>query len=381
MDPQQNKNTKQLDIKNAYPQHLGVILSAPVILTTVILLALAYIADIMFAGVSELGIGETSKFSRLLFDSGTLLSKLIYPLISTGIAAVYGGFSAIPSGLLGGMLAGMGATFESINANATSISGIFGCIFAGFAAVYSVRILNKIIIKTKRIDETTGFFLLPVISLVLTLSAVLMLNTAAGFTNHIASSLAGICSKTNGILLSVILGIFMTVDCGGPLYLAGYVFGVASIATGEPGNMATVAAAGAIPPLTMGLYTIIYKERARGYDRILGVAGILAGLMGLPHPALAFYTQKHYRFLIACVPGGIIAATLSYAFNCSSEAPAGGILGFQNSGKPLFFLVSLICGALLSTFILSLTESEEYDSSTQDKRNLVEEAKGLAPQI
>lgn len=375
------QDKKQLNIKQTQPLRFGVMLSAPVILTTVIILILAYIADIIFGGTAELGIGETSKLTRLLFDSGNLLSKLIYPLISAGIAAVLGSFSAIPSGLLGGMLAGTGATFASANANATSISGIFGCISAGFVAGYSVRFLRKIIIKFRSVNETTGFFLLPALSLILTLSAVLVLNTASGFTNHIASSLAGICSKANGILLSVILGIFMTVDCGGPLYLAGYMFAVASIATAEPVNMATVAAAGAIPPLTMGLYTIIYKERTQRLDRILGIVGILAGLVGLPQPALAFYAQKHFRFIIACTPGGIVAAVLSHSFHCSSEAPAGGILGFQRLGKPLFFIVSIVCGALLSTFILSLTESEAYNSSEQERENTPENTKGLAPQI
>ncbi len=381
MNSQSSNRSEQLNIANKKPLSLGEVLSAPVILATVALLSLAYIADTLLAGTAEFGVGETSVLSRLLYESGNLLSKLIYPLISSGIALVLGGFGAIPAGLLGGMLTGTGATFASTNANATSISGIFGCIFAGFVAGYSAKILNKILINIKTTGEAINFFLIPTLSLIVVLPAVLILNTASEYLNHFTSSLAGIISKTNGILLSVILGIFMTADCGGPLYLAGYTFGVASIATGEPKYMATIIAAGAIPPITMGLYTIIYKERTQRFERILGAVGIFGGLLGLPHSALAFYTKKSYRFLLACVPGGIVASILSYAFNCSSEAPAGGILGFSSFGRPLFLLLALSCGGLLSTFLLSLTEIYEYNTTPLSNENTIETSKKLSPQI
>ncbi len=363
-------NFEETSLKYDNRGELGARISAPVILVSVVLLSLAHITDIIYTVSTAYSAGETFILSHFLLEAGNLLSKLIFPLTSAGIAAVYGGPGAVPGGLLGGMLAGLGATYESTNANATSISGVFGSLFAGFVAGVCTKAIVKFFSRYNQKDDITPYIFTPALSLVVTLLSVLLLNTASEYISLFASTLAGLSGKTNGLVVSVILGIFMTADSGGPLYLAGYTFGVASVSTGSPEYMAIVIAAGTIPPLTMGLYTITYKERTQGYERILGGIGIVGGLLGLPHSALAFYTTKTYKFILSCVPGGIVASILSFAFSCRSEIPAGGILSFYSYGRPLFFILALACGAMLSTMLLSLMDGYDHNTATQcDKEN------------
>ncbi|MBQ4568617.1 MAG: hypothetical protein IJA62_00945 [Ruminococcus sp.] len=381
MKEYKHTKAKEASLKSEDKNELGAKLSAPVILASVILLSLAYITDIIYTKNTVSAVGETFIISRFLLEAGNLLQKLIFPLISTGIAAVYGGLGAIPGGLLGGMLAGIGSTYESANANATSVSGVFCSLLAGFIAGSCTRSALKIFRRHSQKDEVTPFIFVPAFSLIITLFAVLLLNTVSGYINYLACTLAGLAGKTNPLAVSVILGIFMTADAGGPLYLAGYTFGVASISTGNPEYMAIVIAAGAIPPLTMGLYTIAYKERTQGYEKALGIAGIGGGLLGLPQSALVFYTKKTYRFILACIPGGILAGMLSLSLNCSSELPAGGILSFTSYGRPLFFIFALACGAMVSTFLLSLTDGYNYITETQNHKEGPEAAESLSVQI
>ncbi len=380
MRSNKHREADKTAVQILHPTQLGARITAPVILITLILLSFAYLADMIYTGGISSNAGENFFLSRLLLESGNLLSKLIYPLLGAGIAAALGGNNAIPAGLFGGMLASTGATFASTNANATGVSGVFGCILAGSFSGICTKIIDNILCRKSRKEVFTPFLITSSLSIILTLVTALLINTVSEYINHFASTMAGVAGNTNGLLLSLILGIFMTADSGGPLYLAGYTFGVASISTGEPRYMAVAIAAGAIPPLTMWLYSIIYKERTQSYERVLGTVGIIGGILGLPHSALCFYTTKTYKFIFACVPGGIVASILSFAFNCSSEMPVGGILGFSSYGRPLFFILALACGAMLSTLILSLTDGFEYGTTTDNNEESVETSNKISLQ-
>lgn len=61
------------------------------------------------------------------------------------------------------------------------------------------------------------------------------------------------------ILLGALLGGMMSVDMGGPVNKAAYVFGTASIAAGNYNIMAAVMVGGMVPPLAIALATMFFK--------------------------------------------------------------------------------------------------------------------------
>lgn len=365
---------KQLSInfsdKGDRPVNVAGRICTPAVIAGGILLCFCYIADIALSGRAETGIGETSVLARILFDTASFINSLIYPLISIGIAVSVSGTGALGAGFVGGMLAGTGANLITTNENITGISGLFGSIAAGFIAGYSQKLADRFFSKKGK-SADYAHFLSPTVAIIITSFSIFGVNTVSFYINHLSSVLLGITAKANGLLVSLLLGIFMTADSGGPLYLAGYIFGVASITTGEPQYMASVIAGGAVPPICMGLYTLIYNESTDKRERFTGVLGILGGLSGVSQFAVPYYTQKSYRFVFSCIPGGIIASMLSFALRCSCAIPAGGILAFSSSGKPLFLLTAIIFGGLVSTFILSTFENTDEQESAQDKTSSV----------
>ena len=63
------------------------------------------------------------------------------------------------------------------------------------------------------------------------------------------------------ILLGALLGGMMSVDMGGPVNKAAYVFGTASIAAGNYNIMAAVMVGGMVPPLAIALATMFFKNK------------------------------------------------------------------------------------------------------------------------
>ena len=63
------------------------------------------------------------------------------------------------------------------------------------------------------------------------------------------------------IILGMLLGGMITVDMGGPINKAAYVFGTASIASGNYDIMAAVMIGGMVPPLAIALATFFFKNR------------------------------------------------------------------------------------------------------------------------
>ncbi len=64
---------------------------------------------------------------------------------------------------------------------------------------------------------------------------------------------------TSKIVLGLVLGGMMAVDMGGPVNKAAYVFGVASLESGQFEIMAAVMAGGMVPPLAIALATTFLR--------------------------------------------------------------------------------------------------------------------------
>ena len=65
----------------------------------------------------------------------------------------------------------------------------------------------------------------------------------------------------SAILLGALLGGMMSVDMGGPVNKAAYVFGTASIAAGNYNIMAAVMVGGMVPPIAIAIATLVFKEQ------------------------------------------------------------------------------------------------------------------------
>jgi PTS system fructose-specific IIC component len=148
-------------------------------------------------------------------------------------------------GLIGGMLA------------VSTGSGFIGGIIAGFLAGYVAKAISKAETAAKYGSAETDPDHSAVSSLMVGLAMIYLIG------KPVAGILAGLThwlqtmGTANAVLLGAILGGMMCTDMGGPVNKAAYAFGVGLLSTQTYAPMAAIMAAGMVPPLALGLATIV----------------------------------------------------------------------------------------------------------------------------
>lgn len=155
-------------------------------------------------------------------------------------------------------------------------------------------------------------------------------------------------SGSSKILLGFILGSMMSVDMGGPFNKAAYVFGTASIASGQFDIMASVMIGGMVPPIAIALATTFFKNRFTKSEQQTSITNYIMGLSFITEGAIPFAASDPLRIIPPCVVGSAIAGALSMMFGCGSRAPHGGIFVIGIIDNPLMFLIALVVGAVVA---------------------------------
>lgn len=345
-------NNSKLTIKERIGK--GAFACIPVIIISATLLSLSYIADIILAGKIELVIGETAPVAKILYGVGSVINKLISPLLSGAIALFIGGASALAGGLIGGMLTGLGVTYYFSSGNTAAVTGVYGCIIVGLIAGYSARLftnLAKIILK-KPSDMPS--YILPAVAILTSCCAVFIIDAFAQIINALSSILLASTGDFSKPLLCILLGIMITADIGGPFYLSALVYSVASVANNDGTIMACVISAGSVPVLSIFLSGLIYKNKFTQKEKKYSRLSIPCALCGINQVAIPFYAAYLHRIILPAVAGGCVSSLLCLLFDCRAVSVQGGFLSIIGSSSFGMFAVATLCGVLVCTGLLGM---------------------------
>jgi PTS system fructose-specific IIC component len=158
-------------------------------------------------------------------------------------------------------------------------------------------------------------------------------------------------SGASAIVLGIILGLMMCFDLGGPVNKAAYLFATAGLAIDNPASlmvMATVMAAGMVPPLAMALATVVRRSMFSEVERENGRAAWLLGAAFISEGAIPFAAVDPFRVIPAMMAGGAVCGALSMALGVTSKAPHGGVFVLFAIDPILGFLISLVAGVLVA---------------------------------
>lgn len=319
-----------------------------------ILIAIAFLIDGFSVDLNSLPAEQRANFGTItqaaaLFKGigGTAFGFML-PILAGFIAMSIADRPGLAVGFVGG----------SIAANGTS--GFLGALVAGFVAGYIVLLLKKVFSKLpENLDGMKpvllyplfGIFLVGVIMQFVVEPPIGALNTA------INNGLNGL-NGASAVVLGVLLGGMMSVDMGGPVNKAAYVFGTASIAAGNYNIMAAVMIGGMVPPLAIALATILFKNKFTAEERKAGPTNFIMGLSFITEGAIPFAASDPLHVLPACVVGSAVAGGLSMAFGCTLMAPHGGIFVVPTIGNPLMYLVALVIGSFIACGLLGLLKKK-----------------------
>ncbi|MCC0649653.1 PTS fructose transporter subunit IIABC [Clostridioides sp. ZZV15-6598] len=320
----------------------GVSNMLPFVIGGGILIALAFLLDDYSIDPSHFG--SNTPIAAFFKGIGDKAFGFMLPVLAGYIAYSISDRPAFVVGFVGGALAGDGG------------SGFLGALLAGFIAGYLVEGLKKIFnvlpsslegIKPVLLYPLFGTLLMGVIMTFLVIPPVTAINDAmVGFLN----SLGG----TSKIVLGLVLGGMMAVDMGGPVNKAAYVFGVASLESGQFEIMAAVMAGGMVPPLAIALATTFFKNRFTKEERESGKVNYVMGLSFVTEGAIPFAAGDPLHVIPACVGGSAVAGALSMLFNAALRAPHGGVFVIPVVTHPLGYIVAIIVGAIVGMMLLAL---------------------------
>ena len=150
------------------------------------------------------------------------------------------------------------------------------------------------------------------------------------------------------MLLGAVLAGMMSIDFGGPFNKAAYVFGTASIASGQFDIMASVMIGGMVPPIAIALAPTFFKNRFTKSEQQTSITNYIMGLSFITEGAIPFAASDPLRIIPPCIVGSAIAGALSMMFGCGSRAPHGGIFVIGIIDNPLMFLIALVVGAVVA---------------------------------
>lgn len=325
----------------------GVSHMLPFVIGGGILIAMSFLFDSANAGTEVFGTGNT--FSRFLNLVGNTSFGMMFPILSGYIAMSIADRPALMPGIVGGLLAKAG-TSVFLPEEAWISSGFFGALFAGFIAGYLMKYVKKWLEKLpKALEGTKPVLLYPFIGIVaIGAIMVFIINPPIGaFNEWLNNSLASM-GEGSKLLLGAVLGGMMSIDFGGPFNKAAYVFGTASIASGQFDIMASVMIGGMVPPIGIALATTFFKSRFTKSEQQTTLTNYIMGLSFITEGAIPFAASDPLRIIPPCVVGSAAAGALSMAFGCGSRAPHGGIFVVGIIENAPMFVAALAVGSVLA---------------------------------
>lgn len=329
----------------------GVSHMLPFVIGGGLLIALAFLFDDY--SINPANFGKNTPIAAYLKTIGEQAFGMMLPVLAGYIAMSIADRPGLAVGFVGGMVAKMGATFMN-PAGGDVNSGFLGALLAGFIGGYIVVLLKKIFKKLpKSLEGIKPVLLYPLLGIFLVAVATTFINPFVGAINdgltHFLNGMGG----TSKVILGAVVGGMMSVDMGGPVNKAAYVFGTAQLAEGNFDIMAAVMAGGMVPPIAIALCSTFFKKKFTEKERQSGLVNYIMGLSFISEGAIPFAASDPLRVIPSCIIGSAVAGGLSMALNCTLRAPHGGIFVLPTIGNPFGYLAAVVIGSVIGCVILA----------------------------
>lgn len=330
----------------------GVSYMIPFVVAGGVLLALS----VLFSGKSA--VPSTGSLANLAKIGSAGLSLMV-PILSGYIA-----FSMVDRpGLAPGIISGLLAT----QIGAGFIGGIISGLVSGIVVFY----IKKIKVPAS-LQSVMPIFVIPLVGTLIVGALMVWVigDPIAGFMVWLSKWL-GSMGTGNVVVLGLILGAMIGFDMGGPVNKVAFSFGAAMVGTvnkttGLPSHAAMLIMAGigvaiCIPPLSMGLATLIAPKKFNVEEQNSGKAAIVMGLVGITEGAIPFAASDPLRVIPSNVVGSSIGACIAMWLGAGNPAPWGGWIVAFVAQKPFVYLLASVIGIAITTTLVVLLKPNQKE--------------------
>ncbi len=279
---------------------------------------------------------------KLLMDVGGAAFALVVPVLAGYIAHGMADRPGLVPGFVGGFVA------HQVGA------GFLGGLAAGLLAGTAVNLIKKVPVH-RTVRPVMPILVIPVLS---SLAVGLLMIGLLGAPIRDLMAWLGASLRSlgtgNQLLLGLVLGAMIAFDMGGPVNKAAFFFGAAMIKEGNVAVMGACAAAICIPPLGLGLATLLAPGRWTALERESGLAALAMGAIGITEGAIPFAAADPVRVIPTIVAGSALGGAIAMGAAVGDHAPHGGLIVLPVVVNRLGYLAAIAAGTLAVAVAINL---------------------------
>ena len=328
----------------------GVSNMLPFVVAGGILIALAFLFD--DRSINPANFGSNTPLAAFFKSIGDAAFGFLLPVLAGFIAVSIADRPAMVVGFVGGLLANTGG------------AGFLGALLAGFIAGYLVLGLRKVFsFLPSSLEGIKPVLLYPLFgTLLVGVVMTFVVNPPVAYLNNGLTNFLNGLGTSSAVILGIVVAAMMSIDMGGPFNKAAYVFGIASLQSGNEMVMAAVMAGGMVPPLAIALATTFYKNRFTPQERDSGKVNYVMGASFITEGANPFAAADPLKVIPSCAIGAAVAGALTMIFGCTLPAPHGGIFVFPVVGNWPMYLVAILVGSIVGAVILGFLKRPRHEA-------------------
>lgn len=347
------------DAKGGFYKHLmnGVSNMLPFVVGGGILIALSFFWGIDASDPSSPNYNEFAAMLNTIGGGNAFF--LMVPVLAGFIAMSIAERPGFAPGMIGGLIA---ITVTGVE-EASGGSGFLGGLIAGFLAGYVTLLVKKVFSGLPNsLEGLKPVLFFPVFSIAITGIIMMLVNPQLTKVYTGISTFLESLGGTNLLLVGLLLGGMMAVDMGGPVNKAAYTFGIAMLDAGNYNFMATVMAAGMVPPLGMAIATTFFKNKFTKPEREAGKTAYVLGACFITEGVIPFAAADPARVIPASIAGAATTGALVMLFDIGLRAPHGGVfvMGLVDGGAMsiLLYALAIIAGAIITAIVAGLLKKK-----------------------
>lgn len=293
---------------------------------------------------STMNVKSEDKFllslSANISDLGKISFSLMIPILAGYISYSIGGMSALMPAIVSGFFT------DKLKL------GLFGGIIVGFLCGYTAKLINKINFPPQfkilmPILIVPAFTIISVCGIIYYFLGIPILEILNGIEDFLQN-----LSSKNVQLLIIVLASMIAFDMGGPINKAAYFFSYSMLQYGRFDIMGAVGVAICIPPLSLGITTLILNKQYNEMEKEVGKAAIIMGLMGITEGAIPFAVMSPLKIVLSNIIGAVSGALFALNSGVKNLAPHGGIIVLPVVENKMMFCFSIIFGVVIQVFFL-----------------------------
>lgn len=246
-------------------------------------------------------------------------------------------------------------------------AGFLGAMVMGFFVGWLVNVFKK----AKLPQALMGLMPVLIIPVFVTfISGVVFFGVAMAPMTWIMNVLLNWITSLNSgsqFIVGAVIGACMGFDMGGPINKTASMAANALMADGILAPESAKIIGGMTPPLGVAISTFLAPKKFTKAEKDTGISCIFMGLCFITEGVLPFAANDPIRFIPCSMIGSGLAGGIAMAMAVETPAAHGGIFVMPLSSNPMWWVIALVVGSVVTGVLYALVKKPLEESETVEE--------------